>query len=59
MLGLILRVVAFLLFVIAALNQTLLDQSPTDLAYWALAAWVLSTLLGDPIVTERFTRGRP
>lgn len=54
MIGLILRVVAFLLFLIAALNQTFLGQPPTDLVAWGLAAWVLSTLLGDPLVVARF-----
>lgn len=45
MLGLILRVVAFLLFCVAALGETLFDQGPADLVAWGLAAWVLSTLL--------------
>lgn len=45
MLGLILRVVAFILFCVAALNETLFDQGPVDLVAWGLAAWVLSTLL--------------
>lgn len=46
MLGLILRVVAFLLFVVAALNQTLFSQPPADLVAWGLGCWVLATLLG-------------
>lgn len=54
MIALILRVLAFLLFLLAAVNQTLLGQPPADLVAWGLAAWVLSTLLGDPIVVARF-----
>lgn len=46
MLGIILRVIAFLLFLVAALNQTLFSQPPADLVAWALAAWVLATLIG-------------
>jgi len=46
MLGVILRVIAFLLFVIAALNQTLFSQPPADLVAFGLAAWVLATLIG-------------
>ncbi len=45
MLGLILRVIAFLLFLLAAVNQTLFSQPPADLVAWGLAAWVLATLL--------------
>jgi len=44
--ALILKVVAFILFVVAAVNETLFDQSPQDLVAWGLAAWVLATLLG-------------
>ncbi len=46
MLALILRVVAFLLFLLAACNQTILSQPPADLVAWGLAAWVLATLVG-------------
>lgn len=56
MISLILRVVALILFVVAALNQTLFDQPPADLVAWGLGCWVLATLLGDPIVSSRWTR---
>lgn len=46
MLGIILRVVALILFVVGALNQTLFGQGELDLALWGLAAWVLATLVG-------------
>lgn len=46
MLGIVLRVIALLLFLIAAVNQTLFDQSPADLVAFGLAAWVLATLVG-------------
>lgn len=45
MLGLALRIVAFLLFVVAGVNQTLLEQSPADLVAFGLAAYVLATLV--------------
>lgn len=44
MLGLILRVIACLLFLTAAFNQTLFTQPPADLVAFGLAAWVLATL---------------
>lgn len=47
MLRLILLVVAFLLFVLAAVNQTLFNQPPADLVAWGLAAVVLAILFGD------------
>lgn len=46
MLGIILRVVAFLLFMLAALNQTVFSQPPVDLIAFGLGAWVLATLVG-------------
>jgi hypothetical protein len=46
MLGVILRVVAFLLFLLAAVNQTVFGQPPLDLVAFGLAAWVLATLIG-------------
>ena len=45
MISLILRVVAFLLFVLAGVNQTLFGQPPADLVAFGLASWVLATLL--------------
>lgn len=47
MIGLILRIVAFLLFLLAAVNQTLFNQPPADLVAFGLASWVLATILGD------------
>ena len=46
MLGIVLRVIAFILFLVAAVGQTLFEQPPLDLAYFGLAAWVLATLVG-------------
>lgn len=46
MLGIVLRVIALLLFLVAAVNQTLFDQGPADLVAFGLAAWVLATLVG-------------
>lgn len=47
MLGLILRVIAFILFLVAAFNQTLFKQDPHELVAFGLAAWVLATVLGE------------
>jgi hypothetical protein len=44
MIGIILRVIAFLLFLLAAVNQSLFEQGPPDLVAFGLAAWVLATL---------------
>lgn len=52
MISTILRVVAFLLFLLAAVNQTILEQPPVDLVAWGLAAWVLATLLGGVVYSE-------
>lgn len=57
MISLILLIVAFLLFVVAALNQTVFEQPPADLVAWGLAAWALATLLGSAWVTSRFNPG--
>lgn len=46
MLGLILRVVAFLAFLLAAVNQTVFSQPPADEVAFGLAFWVLATLVG-------------
>lgn len=46
MLGIILRVVAFLLFLIGACGGTLFNQGELDLFGFALAAWVLATFVG-------------
>jgi hypothetical protein len=46
MVSLILRVVAFILFLVAGFNQTLFHQGELDLIAFGLAAWVLATLLG-------------
>jgi len=45
MISLILLVIAFILFLIAAVNESLFDQGPADLVAFGLAAWVLATLL--------------
>jgi len=44
--GLILKIVAFLLFVLAAVNQTLFGQPPADLVAFGLACWVIASLVG-------------
>lgn len=46
MLGIVLRVLAFLAFILAAANQTILSQPPPDLIAWGLACWILATLIG-------------
>lgn len=45
MIALLLRVLAFILFLVAAFNQTLFSQPPADLVAFGLAFWVLSTLV--------------
>lgn len=45
MVGLVLLVLALLLFLLAGFNQTVLDQGPPDLVAFGLAAWVASLLL--------------
>lgn len=55
MLGLILLVIAGLLFLLAAVNQTIFEQGPQDLIAWGLA-WLLATVFGHAYVTERFHR---
>lgn len=45
MIAIILRVLAFVAFFLAGVNQTILDQPPQDLVAFGLAAWVLATLL--------------
>ena len=56
MLSLILRVIALILFVVAACNQVLFSQPELDLIAWGLAAWVLATLLEG--VGPAFVYGR-
>jgi hypothetical protein len=46
MLGIILRVIACLLFLLAAVNQTIFSQPPADLVAFGLLAWCLATLIG-------------
>jgi len=46
MFAIVLKVIAFLLFLAGAFNQTLLGQGELDLYGFALAAWVLASLLG-------------
>jgi len=45
MLGIVFRVVALILFLVAGVNQTLFNQGPADLIAFGLASWVLGTLL--------------
>lgn len=53
MLGIALRIIAALCFLLAAVNQTLLHQGPQDLVAWGLLAWVLSSLIGGGITFHR------
>lgn len=46
MIGIILRVVAFILFLVAGFNQTLFGQGELDLIAFALACWVVAALVG-------------
>lgn len=46
MIGIVLRVIALLLFVLAGVNQTLFNQPPADLVAFGLACWVAATLVG-------------
>lgn len=46
MIGIVLRVVAVILFVVAGLNQTLFGQGELDLVAWGLGCWCLATLIG-------------
>ncbi len=56
LLSIILRVIAFILFIVAALNNSLFSQPPADLVAFGLAAWVLATLVGG--IGPAFTIGR-
>ncbi len=56
MLGILLRVIAFILFILAGCGQTIFQQPPLDLAYFGLAAWVLATLVGGYGPTFTFNR---
>ena len=46
MIGIILRVLACVLFIVAGCDGSLLDQGPADLVAFGLALWVAATLLG-------------
>lgn len=46
MLGILLRLLALIAFVLAAANQTIFSQPPADLVAWGLAFWVTATLVG-------------
>lgn len=46
MISLILRVIAFILFLVAGCNQALFGQGERDLVAFGLAFWVLATLVG-------------
>jgi hypothetical protein len=45
MIGLLLRVLALILFLIGGFNGTLFGQGELDLICFGLAAWVLASLL--------------
>ncbi len=47
MIGIILKVVSFLLFLLAAVSQTVFNQPPQDLVAFGLAAWILATLTSN------------
>lgn len=46
MVALVLLIISAVLFLLAALNQSLFDEGPGDLVVWGLLAWVLSVLFG-------------
>lgn len=57
MIALILLVLAALCFFAAAINQTVVSQTPADLVAWGLCLWVVAILLGQPLVASRLDRG--
>jgi hypothetical protein len=46
MLGIVLRILAAIAFFVAAVNQTVLKQTPHELVAWGLFLWVVATLVG-------------
>jgi hypothetical protein len=46
MLGILLRLLAFLLFLFGSFGGSIAGHGQLDLYGWALAAWVLATLVG-------------
>jgi len=46
MISLLLRAIAFILFLIVGFNGTLFNHAGSSLVAFGLAAWVLATLLG-------------
>jgi hypothetical protein len=52
LLGIIPKVVALALFLLAAVNQDLLGQGPGDLVAFGLASWVLSELVGGIVFSR-------
>ena len=56
MLGIVLRVIALLCFVLAGANQTIFTQPPADLVAFGLAFWVAATLIGGYDFGGRFNR---
>lgn len=56
MIALILLVLAALCFLVAAINQTFLNQGPVDLIAWGLCLWVVAILLGQPLIASRINR---
>jgi hypothetical protein len=57
MLGILFRLIALLLFVLAGCGQTLFSQPPADLIAFGLAFWVAATLIGP--YGPQMTWGRP
>jgi hypothetical protein len=56
MLGILLRCIAAILFLLAGLNETLFHRSPPELVAFGLLAWVIATLVGSWLPTPTFTR---
>lgn len=47
--ALVLKILATIVFLLAAVNENIFDQGPADLVAWGLCFWVLSELLGGAV----------
>ena len=51
--ALILKVLAAIAFLLAAVNESIFEQGPADLVAWGLLLWVVSELLGGAVAVIR------
>jgi hypothetical protein len=58
MVSLVLRALAFFLFLLAGFNQTVFGQPELDLIAFGLSAWVLATLLVGYGPSSPWVRGQ-